>query len=771
MKRMLFSMMLLAAMAAGGGAAAQSADAVDVLDYDLELDLSQGSPFAGVATLTVMPVGEAAEFELSLKGTVDSMQVAGVIYHDANLAHVPVPSTTEAFAVKVWYHGFNYVESRGWGGFHFDADMSYNLGVAFNENPHVFGRAMFPCRDNFTDKATYTLRVKTRSGWTAQCGGMLQSRTVDDEGCELTVWRIDHPVPTYLVSVSQADYRLIETSVASVGGTYPVTLGYTTQDSAGVQRAFALLDSVVPMYERCLGPYRWGRIGYIATRQGSMEHVNNIALARDFMASTDVRAQSTIAHELGHAWFGNLVTCAAEGDMWINEGGATFCSEIARESTHGRRASNRYYQQNLESVLRYTHLTDGGYLPLHDMPHSLTYGSTTYDKGALVWHSLRGYLGDSLFYASMRRLMASKAFGNIDAAELRDSLSLFSGVALDDFFNFHVFGAGFVDYKAELLPPTLEERVRLKVSQQGVGTDNLVRSGRVPVTFYTYDFVPYKRWIALDGRDTTLAIDASWGLPADDIAFVVLDEDCAISDAATVGVIQISTESMYGEEVTHMRIRSLSLPRSTTVAIEHHWGEPRDLASTPGVVRAASRYWKVCGLWDDMTADSLQGQFRYVRGNYSESDYPNLDRNLFVRQASMDSVVLMYRMDGQSPWEAVSHLRTGNRDEGFFLMPKLKPGEYALAVVDTSLLGMADVEGAQDINLFPNPVKRGGSVTVDVPVDGLFEVIVYDTSGRQVWQKQACTSGESITPNLARGTYLVVIKNNFISLQSNLIQL
>ena len=94
------------------------------------------------------------------------------------------------FTVHVWYTCSGYVESYGWGGMHFDNDMSYNLGVGFVTDPHVLGRAFFPCRDNFTDKATYTFRVKTRIGWTAECGGMLQSRVANYDGTENSVWHI-----------------------------------------------------------------------------------------------------------------------------------------------------------------------------------------------------------------------------------------------------------------------------------------------------------------------------------------------------------------------------------------------------------------------------------------------------------------------------------------------------------------------------------------------------------------------------------------------------
>ena len=38
-----------------------------------------------------------------------------------------------------------------------------------------------------------------------------------------------------------------------------------------------------------------------------------------------------VAHELGHMWFGDNVTCASWSDIWINEGFATYTDYLARE--------------------------------------------------------------------------------------------------------------------------------------------------------------------------------------------------------------------------------------------------------------------------------------------------------------------------------------------------------------------------------------------------------------------------------------------------------
>lgn len=742
---------------------AQVSDSVDVKNYDVTLDLSNGSPFGGYADLTVSLLRTCATVAFDLVGTVDSVRINGVKVANPSIDALPTAgiATGVDFHVQVWYRCQRYVESYGWGGFHFDSDMHYNLGVGFEADPHVMGRVMFPCRDNFHDKATYTLRVTAKAGWTAECGGMLQSRDTNADGNECSVWRIDRPTPTYLVSVSQAQWLRVHDTIASVYGDYPLSIGYRSRSEPNVRRAFAELDSVVPKYERCFGPYRWGRIGYIATHKGSMEHVNNIALAEDFVASTTERAQSTIAHELGHAWFGNLITCATEGDMWINEGGASFCSEVAMESVKGREVSDDYYQRNLEQVLRTTHVTDNGYRTLHDMPHHYTYGSTTYDKGWMVWHSLRGYLGEEVFYSAMNRLMGSCAFGNLDAYQLRDSLSLYSGIDLTDFFNFHVFSPGFVDYHVEL------RRGELAIRARSVGTTQTLASHRVPVTFYHYaasgELESAKLWVAFEGSGTTIDVE-ELGLPFEP-TFCVLDRDCEISDVATVA----SRHSAAFEERERMYVAHFMTENrmGKDVFVEHHMAPSR--GGTPaGVSRRANRYWMVKGNME--ATDSIRGYFHYVRTGYSNGGYTGLDQGFYQSTATADSLGLFYRYNNSCPWQFVSRVREGNANDGWLVYDALVPGEYMLAVADFENLGIGVPEPA-DVQLFPNPLAQGQPLTLEVGSDEPFTVTIVDAGGRQVWQKTGCHNGQSLHPALTKGTYFVRIENNFISLQSKLIQL
>lgn len=757
----------------GHNAQGQVMDSVDVLDYDISVDLTAGKPFHGEAVVTMKLQRPCESISLQLAGIADSVEVNGTRLTFSTLSALPTTGIAvgQPFNVHVWYHCNGYVESGGWGGMHFDNDMSYNLGVGFDTDPHVMGRAFFPCRDNFTDKATYTLRVKAKVGWTAECGGMLQSRILNADSTESSVWRIEQQTPTYLVSVSQAAWKRIYDSIPSLYGTYPATYGYLRPDSAIVCRVFAELDSVVPMYERCFGPYRWGRIGYIATNKGSMEHVNNIGLAKQAIISVSESGQSTIAHELGHAWFGNLVTCETESDMWINEGGASFTSEVAMEAVKGREVSDDYYQRHLEKVLRTTHVTDGGYRSLSPMPHDYTYGSTTYNKGWMVWHSLRGYLGEEVFYSAIQRLMNSCAFGNIDSYRLRDSLSLYTGVDLTDFFNFHVFSPGFVDYHVELDETgCLLNEVGVSVRQQSVATENSLHSHRVPITFFAepgFDSTICKRVIEFEGNEGYAVVHLPFSP-----AFCVLDYDCEFSDAATIGVLDLfDYVGLQTLPIEHLKVRMDRTIQPQKLYAEHHMA-PAMGEMPSGVVRRSNRYWMLHGTWN--RNDSLIGYFRFVRGSASSSSYPYLDRGFYTKAATADSLGLFYRANSNDSWHLISRHREGDANEGWLVAEKFLPGEYTIAVVDFENLAIDNSEfkiRSSELNLFPNPLGKGQPLTIEIDTEMPFSVTIVDTEGRMVWHRDGCLNGQSLNPQLPTGTYIVTIENKQISLKSKLIQL
>ena len=775
-KKMLFLLFLLFVLPLKQVVAQTlEADSVDVLHYDLRLDMGNQvtKQLRATADITFVLTRNCNSVTFSLMCdslfpvSLDGIVTRGFNYdQDECVLTVYLNGGTvgDTHVVSVPYASNGYIEPYGWGGLHIDNNMYYTLGVAFKAYPHVFGRSWFPCRDNFYDKATYRFTVTSKPGWRAICSGLKQSETNNADGSNTSVWTLEHLTPTYLVSISSADWHTIERTYQGYYDTYPAIIGYTTQDSAAVYSSYAILDDVIPAYERAFGPYRWDRVGYISTEKGSMEHVNNIGLVSLCMDSRDNSCQMVICHELGHAWFGNLVTCASEGDMWINEGGATFCEEVATEAVFGHEAAVDYYQGKVMDVLRGAHHEDQGWRALSDMSEYYTYGTTTYQKGALVWHSLRGLMGDSLFYDCMHRLFDRCAFGNIDAASLRDSLSLYSGMDLTDFFDFHVFNPGFVDYSIENMLVDGNE-CTLRIRQLLRGTDHYARHSRVPITFFgTNSTQREKIWFDIDDTLTELHVALSFSPSS-----VVVDLDHELSDACTDDMAAINHKALYDMPHAYCKVytNNDNVPNHSWVHVGHHFAHPTG-DTVAGIVRMTDRYWQVTG---NFPSANNQGRFLYNQGGNGSSGASYIDYGFYDNRATLDSLCLLYRVDATEPWQIISRSRTNTSSTltGYFSAP-LYPGQYTLGVCDPDmpLMQIATPETTSQLKIYPNPSQHLFRIDMG-GYDKKFDLVIYDNIGKKILEMNDLHDGDVVRHHLPAGSYIVIIQNNFLSLQSQII--
>lgn len=762
-------MLLLAMFMAANNAFSQSpeSDSVDVRRYSLNLDLGHSQPkhldAQALIHLKITRPCSSVDFDLicdSVTAVVMGESATPVAYtYDRSNAKLTVQllgniAVGEDFEIDVAYVSSGYVEGYGWGGLHFDNDIYYNLGVAFDDYPHNYGRAWFPCRDNFYDKASYDITVTTKPGWRTICSGLKLTEVYNADNSVTSTWILEQETPTYLVSVAAANWHVIERDYQGVYDEYPAIIAFTTHDSTHVYEAYDILEDVIPMYERCFGPYRWDRVGYVATPKGSMEHVQNIGLVSVCMADKAQNAcQMTICHELAHAWFGNLVTCATAQDMWFNEGGASFCEEIAAEAAYGKGAADDYYQDMLSKVLLSAHIDDNGYRSLSGMDEHYTYGTTTYKQGAMMWHSLRGYLGDSLFYSCVQQLFDKKAFGNVSAEQVRDSLSLYSGIDLTEFFNFHVFRPGFVDYSVDQFE-VAGNNATITIRQLLRGTDQYARANRVPITFFSADRQREDRLMVFDDSVAAETFYLQFSP-----AYAVVDFCHALSDACTDDTAALMSKGLRSLDHSYCKINvgQATSDASAWVHVGHHFARPEgDLPE--GMVRISNRYWQVTGLvpWDG----DVQGRFLYNQGANNASGAAFIDYGFYDKKATIDSLCLVYRPNVQSPWQVVSRKRTSSSTitSGYFTA-RLFPGQYALAVIDSNIVSIPEIEQPQSLTIRPNPASSSQFELNWTSATQPFDITIFDATGKVVFRQAKVANTAKIRHHLAAGMYVVVAQN------------
>ncbi len=190
-----------------------------------------------------------------------------------------------------------------------------------------------------------------------------------------------------------------------------------------------------------------------------------------------------MAHELGHSWWGNLVTCASAQDMWINEGMASYCEHLFVEWAYGRERYLKDVRDNHHNVLSGAHIREGGYRPVANVPWKYTYGRHVYDKGAVVAHNLRWYMGDRAFRKGMQTVMKDYAFKNISSGELRDALMAATNQDLNPFFDDWVFQGGFPHFEVVSYQYD-NNQVQVNIAQQLVGRSSYFNKVPLALTFY-----------------------------------------------------------------------------------------------------------------------------------------------------------------------------------------------------------------------------------------------------------------------------------------------
>ena len=739
-----------------------SQDTVDAIRYDINLDLGHlnTNSFSGFTDIYLRTTkANMTNLNLDLQvANVDSVITDGVkdtnYQYNRRFLSVNIPShisTGDTFCVRVYYNGTELIESYGFGGIHFENNLIYNLGVAFAATPHNYGRVWYPCFDNFTDKAAYDFHITVRPNWMAYCNGTLQSSTTHADGSTTFHWREYKPMPTYLVSVAAGDFNTLNYTIQGKEHSYPANLAFFEQDTNTVKQAFALLDQALPMYEECFGTYEWGRIGYIATPIGSMEHCSNIALTQQCFSDMSETYQSVIIHELSHSWFGNLVTCASAHDMWFNEGGASFCEEVGFEGVKGKAYSDQYYKELLSEMLRKLHHIDGGYLPLYGLPSNKTYSNTVYKKGALVFHSLRGYLGKEVFYESMRQLFTRNKFTSMDSYTIRDSLSAYSGINLTDFFDFHVFNPGFLSYSIDSLW-TEGSNTTVKLRQRIVGTTTYANSNRVPVTFFSESMDTTTRIVTFDGEIGT----NTFALPFAP-TFAIVDYYNEISDAVCSEQVRVKNTQRHNLNYTYSGVQATTCNSEAWINIDHHWVMPDTAFAHHQAIKRMSpnRYWKVSGnLPKDNT---IKGRFWYAV--HSNNDYQYLDKGFLDRTGSVDSLILLYRPNSSSEWIPISATKEGAK-QGYMITGNIQQGEYALAIGYINLMGIDNPTDRKDQpTIFPNPIEDQFTVSLPYNIDEA-TIVATDINGKEVYRKTNVGNGQTLNCQLNSGIYFFYLEAN-----------
>ncbi|MEW6510309.1 MAG: M1 family aminopeptidase [Bacteroidota bacterium] len=421
---------------------------IDVTYYGLDLILRPSPPLLrGGVTVSARSLSDTLRnLTLDLNGgmRVDSVRAGGV-----PLSFVQYPfgmgitldriyPANELFTVEVFYQGTPAVS--GFGSFLFTSQNGVPWIWSLSE-PYG-AHEWWPCKDNTQDKAdSVDIRITCPANLKAGSNGRLVGVQINGGGTQTFHWSERYPIAPYLVSIAVSNYEeFTDWFRYSPTDSMPVLNYVLPQSLATARPALRSTVEMLQVFSDLFGLYPFVREKYGHAQfgwGGAMEHQT--------MTSTSNFAEYTIAHELAHQWFGDMITCANWPSLWLNEGFATYCETLWGEIKHGEQEYRAHLRDMMSPALRAE-----GTLYVEDTSSvaSLFAFDRVYARGAWVLHMLRRVLGDSTFFAALRAYAADPRFryGSATTEGFQSVCEGVSGKSLAYFFDEWVYGEGYPRY-------------------------------------------------------------------------------------------------------------------------------------------------------------------------------------------------------------------------------------------------------------------------------------------------------------------------------------
>ncbi|MEJ2815480.1 M1 family metallopeptidase [Caulobacter sp. CCG-8] len=340
------------------------------------------------------------------------------------------PVSAGAHVLAIDYSGKIYKQAAGLFALDYDTDQGKKRAL-YTQFENSDARRFIPSWDEPFFKATYDVQVTVPTGQMA-IGNMPIAKTEDLPGGKSKVTFATSPkMSTYLLFFGLGDF---DRATAKVGD---VEMGVITKKGDLAKADFALKSSgpILQWYNDYFGaPYPLPKLDHIAAPGQSqffsaMENWGAIfyfeyALLDDPAISTQGDRENiytTVAHEMAHQWFGDLVTMQWWDDLWLNEGFASWMESRATEHFHPewnsqlKSVANREYAMGLDSlatthpVVQHVETVDQA---------SQAFDAITYEKGEAVIRMLEGYVGPEAWRAGVRAYIKAHAHGNTQTDDL-----------------------------------------------------------------------------------------------------------------------------------------------------------------------------------------------------------------------------------------------------------------------------------------------------------------------------------------------------------------
>jgi puromycin-sensitive aminopeptidase len=315
---------------------------------------------------------------------------------------------------------------------------SHHMAVTQFESTDA--RRAIPCFDEPSKKAIFDVKLIIPEDHTAISNTIEADIAVHSPGYRIVTFEPTPKMSTYLLAFIVGRFEHTEAKTKS-----GVKVRVFTTPGKKHQAKFALDTAVksLEFYEEYFGiPYPLPVLDMIAIpdfASGAMENWGAVtyretSILVDENLSATINKQNityTIAHELAHMWFGNLVTMEWWTHLWLNEGFATYIGWLA--------VDNIFPQWDI--WMQFVHSDHAGALSLdglknthpievevhHPAEISEIFDAISYEKGASIIRMLASYLDEENFKKGLQIYLNKHKYSNAATVDLWRALGKVSG--------------------------------------------------------------------------------------------------------------------------------------------------------------------------------------------------------------------------------------------------------------------------------------------------------------------------------------------------------
>ena len=421
---------------------------IDVLHYKFNIGLNDvNDTIYGVAEIKVKFLQPASEVSFDLTKTKDNgngMKVGklqgsnlrGSIYKEESL-RILLSQNMNAGDTATFIIPYSGIPADGL----IISKTKYGHRSFFADNWPNRGHNWIPCHDDPADKATVEFVITAPEHYQVVANGVQIEETSLGNGFKLTHWKEDTPISTKVMVIGAADFAVNLAGV--VNGNIPVYSWVYPENKDKGFYDYEMAKDILPFFINNVGPYGYKKLANVQskTRFGGLENANTIFYSESSVTGTR-KSEGLLAHEIAHQWFGNMATEKSFSHLWLSEGFATYFTILYFENKYGKDTAIKMLKEDRQKVIAYSKESKKAVVDTEETDYMKLLNPNSYPKGGWVLHMLRGELGDSVFWRSIRKYYATYAGSIADTRDLQKVFEEVSGKDLKQFFDQWLYTTG-----------------------------------------------------------------------------------------------------------------------------------------------------------------------------------------------------------------------------------------------------------------------------------------------------------------------------------------